>query len=212
MTLNAAQVNNAVPEAKQRGASVVFDSNHDGSGEGKKKKTVTKSSYRDFSRDRPPKTEKGRKHKEPAHTFPMKLHAILSNPEFQDIIAWLPHGRAWRILQHKAFEERVIPLFFRHGRYSSFARQVNGWGFRRITHGPDYNAYCELLYGVRVSVAFIFDCPNLILTRPSLLFPFRPRNVPSWTSSPLCQDEALDRQGYEQGQQSEQQEGRRSNS
>jgi hypothetical protein len=57
---------------------------------------------------------------------------ILSNPEFQDIITWLPHGRSWRILQQRAFEERVIPLFFRHGRYSSFARQVNGWGFKRV--------------------------------------------------------------------------------
>jgi len=52
-----------------------------------------------------------------------------------------PDGRAWRILQHKAFEERVIPLYFRHGRYSSFARQVNGWNFKRITSGPDYNSY-----------------------------------------------------------------------
>eukprot|EP00521_Asterionellopsis_glacialis_P008918 CAMPEP_0195287326 /NCGR_PEP_ID=MMETSP0707-20130614/4435_1 /TAXON_ID=33640 /ORGANISM="Asterionellopsis glacialis, Strain CCMP134" /LENGTH=378 /DNA_ID=CAMNT_0040347073 /DNA_START=39 /DNA_END=1171 /DNA_ORIENTATION=+ len=77
--------------------------------------------------------------KEP--TFPVKLHMILSNPEFQDIISWLPHGRSWRILQQKAFEERVIPLYFRHGRYSSFARQVNGWGFRRVTHGSDYNSY-----------------------------------------------------------------------
>jgi hypothetical protein len=66
---------------------------------------------------------------------------ILSNPEYQDIISWLPHGRSWRILQQKAFEERVIPFYFRHGRYSSFARQVNGWGFRRITHGNDYNSY-----------------------------------------------------------------------
>jgi hypothetical protein len=75
------------------------------------------------------------------HTFSVKLHMILSNPDFQDIIGWLPHGRSWRILQQQAFEEKVIPLYFRHGRYSSFARQVNGWGFRRITHGSDYNSY-----------------------------------------------------------------------
>lgn len=35
----------------------------------------------------------------------------------------------------------MIPIFFRHGRYTSFARQVNGWGFRRITHGSDFNSY-----------------------------------------------------------------------
>lgn len=85
--------------------------------------------YRDFSRVLPEKHNdassliaQSTTAKEP--TFPVKLHMILSNPEFQDIIAWLPHGRSWRILQQKAFEERVIPLYFRHGRYSSFARQV----------------------------------------------------------------------------------------
>jgi hypothetical protein len=103
--------------------------------------------YRDFSCDPPTQNRHApaaigppsATAKEP--TFPVKLHMILSNPEFQDIISWLPHGRSWRILQQKAFEERVIPLYFRHGRYSSFARQVNGWGFRRITHGSDYNSY-----------------------------------------------------------------------
>jgi hypothetical protein len=82
--------------------------------------------------------------KEP--TFPVKLHMILSNPEYEDIITWLPHGRSWRILQQKAFEERVIPRYFRHGQYSSFSRQVNGWGFRRVTQGPDYGSYYNELF------------------------------------------------------------------
>lgn len=72
-------------------------------------------------------------------TFPVKLHMILSNPEFEKIVGWLPHGRAWRVLDHKALEEIVIPLYFRHGRYSSFARQINGWGFKRVVHGADYS-------------------------------------------------------------------------
>ncbi|CAB9503533.1 shock factor protein 4 [Seminavis robusta] len=120
----------------------------DGGTDDKSKMT---SSYRDFSRVLPEKHNdassliaQSTTAKEP--TFPVKLHMILSNPEFQDIIAWLPHGRSWRILQQKAFEERVIPLYFRHGRYSSFARQVNGWGFKRITHGSDYNSYYHELF------------------------------------------------------------------
>ena len=71
--------------------------------------------------------------KEP--TFPIKLHMILASPEFTSIVSWLPHGRAFRIIQQKEFEEKVIPLYFRHGRLSSFCRQVSGWGFRRITSG-----------------------------------------------------------------------------
>jgi hypothetical protein len=51
------------------------------------------------------------------------------------------YSSSWRINNPKSFEERVIPIFFRHGRYTSFARQVNGWGFRRITHGSDFNSY-----------------------------------------------------------------------
>ena len=70
--------------------------------------------YRDFSKE--PMEDTITLKKDGVQNFPLKLHNILSNSEFTDIISWLPHGRAWRILQHKAFEEKVIPLFFRHGR------------------------------------------------------------------------------------------------
>jgi HSF-type DNA-binding len=69
------------------------------------------------------------------------MHAILSREDFKDIITWLPHGRAWRILKPRDFEVRVIPMFFEHSKFSSFVRQANGWGFRRITQGRDRSAY-----------------------------------------------------------------------
>lgn len=78
--------------------------------------------------------------------FPAKLHVILSNPEYHDVISWLPHGRSFRILQLQAFEERILPKYFRHGRYPSFTRQLNGWGFRRITEGPEYNSHYHELF------------------------------------------------------------------
>ena len=102
--------------------------------------------YHDYSRDKSMLLLSSEEPRESIQTFPMKLHSILSNPEFSNTVSWLPHGRAFRILQHKSFEEKVIPLYFRHGRYSSFARQVNGWGFKRIAHGPDYNSYYHELF------------------------------------------------------------------
>ena len=81
----------------------------------------------------------GQSSKEPA--FPVKLHRILSNPEFRYVITWLPHGRSWKVIKPKAFEEKVIPLYFRHAKYASFMRQVNGWGFKRMAQGPDHNSY-----------------------------------------------------------------------
>ncbi|CAJ1970469.1 unnamed protein product [Cylindrotheca closterium] len=96
-----------------------------------------------------------------AHNFPFKLHQILSTPEFNDIICWLPHGRAWRIQQQDRLESEVLPMFFQHNKYSSFYRQVYGWGFHRILSGPDFNSFYHEL--------FLRDSPDLSLKmkRPS---------------------------------------------
>jgi hypothetical protein len=69
------------------------------------------------------------------------MHAILSNKELSSIIEWLPHGRAWRILNPRIFELHILPKYFNHNKLSSFVRQTNGWGFRRLTQGYDRNAY-----------------------------------------------------------------------
>jgi HSF-type DNA-binding len=61
----------------------------------------------------------------PIHTFPYKLHKMLSDPKFSKCISWLPHGRAWKIIRRTQFENDVLPHHFRHGRYSSFMRQVS---------------------------------------------------------------------------------------
>jgi len=78
--------------------------------------------------------------------FPAKMHTILSRDDFKDVVAWQSHGRSWRLLDTKAFEVRVLPQFFQHRKLSSFIRQANGWGFRRITQGPDRNTYYHELF------------------------------------------------------------------
>jgi HSF-type DNA-binding len=64
--------------------------------------------------------------------FVLRRHQILASPQFRDCICWNSHGRSWRIIKTQEFERTVIPLFFQHSKYSSFLRQVNGWGFERI--------------------------------------------------------------------------------
>jgi hypothetical protein len=88
-----------------------------------------------------------RKSRRPSTTsFPTKLYKILAEPKYQEYIAWLPHGRAWRVLKPKALEDDIIPKYFRSDRLASFMRQVNGWGFKRITEGPDLNAYYHEMF------------------------------------------------------------------
>jgi hypothetical protein len=101
--------------------------------------------YKDYSRmlmehvDRDVASSNSSSGKDPS--FPVKLHQIVSAADHEDFITWLPHGRSWRVVKPKAFEAKVIPLYFRHAKYASFMRQVNGWGFKRITQGPDQNSY-----------------------------------------------------------------------
>jgi len=75
----------------------------------------------------------------PNTAFPCKLHEILSSPKYQDLIAWLPHGRAWRVLKPKVFEEKIIPKFFRSSKYASFMRQV---GFVSFAYARIQNPFC----------------------------------------------------------------------
>ncbi|KAL3789722.1 hypothetical protein ACHAW5_009983 [Stephanodiscus triporus] len=79
--------------------------------------------------------------------FPAKLHKIVSTPGYQHIIAWRPHGRAWKIVNKPLFISVVLPEHFNHSNFSSFNRSVNGWGFKRLAkEGPDHNAYYHPLF------------------------------------------------------------------
>jgi hypothetical protein len=50
------------------------------------------------------------------------------------------------VLKPREFEIRVIPTYFEHAKFSSFIRQANGWGFRRVTQGRDRNSYYHELF------------------------------------------------------------------
>eukprot|EP00984_Skeletonema_dohrnii_P002425 scaffold835_cov72-Skeletonema_dohrnii-CCMP3373.AAC.2 len=53
-----------------------------------------------------------------------------------------PHGRAWKVLNKTLFVEEVIPKFFGQSKFASFARQLSGWGFKRLHNtGPDFGCY-----------------------------------------------------------------------
>ena len=89
---------------------------------------------------------RGEKTRKSGTNFPSKLYEILSRNDIADIISWSPHGRSWKVHKPKVFEERIIPQYFKHSKYNSFTRQVNGWGFHRITQGLDHNAYYHELF------------------------------------------------------------------
>jgi hypothetical protein len=72
-----------------------------------------------------------------AFQFPRKLHAMLDNAAeikgFASIVSWLPDSNSFKVHDQAAFVSRILPHYFKQTRYKSFQRQLNIWGFERIT-------------------------------------------------------------------------------
>lgn len=135
--------------------------------------------YRDYSRVRPtPESLFVQEHQMQqqrdsssirSQKLPAKLNAMLSTPEFEHIVGWMPHGRAWKVHSTHLFVQHVMPRFFEYSNYNSFIRLVNAWGFRRLTKGPDRNAYWHEVrtpgYS-NVSLFYDHSCRKLIPVSP----------------------------------------------
>lgn len=78
--------------------------------------------------------------------FPEKLHTMLDNDDDPSIVSWLPHGRAFLVRKPVEFTAQIMPKYFRQTKLTSFQRQLNLYGFRRLTQGADSGAYYHELF------------------------------------------------------------------
>lgn len=76
-----------------------------------------------------------------ATPFPIRLYEMLTTlGDDCDIISWQPHGRCFVV--HKPVEfTRLLPQFFKLSKIASFQRQLNLYGFVRLTSGLDRGGY-----------------------------------------------------------------------
>ncbi|KAL7526420.1 hypothetical protein ACHAXR_001478, partial [Thalassiosira sp. AJA248-18] len=75
-----------------------------------------------------------------------QLLEVLDRSDLVEIIDWMPHGRAFIVKKPKLFTTNVLPRFFKQTKFLSFTRQLNLWGFKRITRGIDAGAYYHELF------------------------------------------------------------------
>lgn len=81
--------------------------------------------------------------------FPSKLHRMLATVEeagLSGAVSWKSHGRAFQVNHVNQFVHTILPKFFRQTKLTSFQRQLNLYGFRRIIHGTDSGAYYHELF------------------------------------------------------------------
>jgi len=78
---------------------------------------------------------------ESSKIFPQRLMEILNEPSNHDTVIWLPHGKAFLIIDRQKFSTEVLPKYFRKTKYVSFARKLNRWNFSRVTQGSEFGAY-----------------------------------------------------------------------
>ena len=81
--------------------------------------------------------------------FPDKLHTMLSSVDkegFSHIVSWQPHGRCFVVHKPKEFVSQVMPFYFRQTKLTSFQRQLNLYGFCRLTSGRDRGGYYHELF------------------------------------------------------------------
>jgi len=94
------------------------------------KKSIIDHTYRDYSQTEITDLPDEDRQQTSEELFPAKLHRILNTPEYEDIIAWQPHGRVWKVKNKSVFVSYILPRHFQHSNYESFNRSVNGWGMK----------------------------------------------------------------------------------
>jgi hypothetical protein len=81
--------------------------------------------------------------------FPLKLHEMLETcaQEGNDhIVSWQPHGRCFIVRKPKEFVALILPNYFKLSKLASFQRQLNLYGFQRLTCGKDRGGYYHELF------------------------------------------------------------------
>lgn len=80
--------------------------------------------------------------------FPFKLHEMLeavAEEGLEHIVSWQPHGRCFLVHDPKAFVD-LLPRFFKLSKLASFQRQLNLYGFQRLTRGQDRGGYYHEMF------------------------------------------------------------------
>ncbi|EOY09164.1 Heat shock factor protein, putative [Theobroma cacao] len=64
--------------------------------------------------------------------FLMKTYMLVEDPITDDVISWNADGTGFVVWQPAEFARDLLPTLFKHSNFSSFVRQLNTYGFRKV--------------------------------------------------------------------------------
>ncbi|XP_077245660.1 heat stress transcription factor B-2b-like [Tasmannia lanceolata] len=67
--------------------------------------------------------------------FLTKTYQLVEDPSVDDVISWNEDGSTFIVWRPAEFARDLLPKYFKHNNFSSFVRQLNTYGFRKIV--PD---------------------------------------------------------------------------